>query len=410
MRGTVFGLTQHALLSTHRAPRRMDKASGPDAPQQIDEPAVSNDDKQESQAKPANSEASSVAGLEPSNDDVSPLAAAKLSGAIPKSDSAASRDTKTSVSSRDHQSTIQTVSTAHLSSEGKPTVSEKTDKEKDNEEAQERRLSESKLDFEEKGRLEAGKAEKPDSVTGEKADTPEKTKKEPDSPPLEHHETATKDNKSEEAKFASNKTESDQTEGGKAEQYDKEKGLEEKDEKDEKYAKEVDVKESGENEEQKHELGKNLVSTSPGGSEHSEPESRDNQNESRKKEDTSDRSKDPASPQPDKNGHADASPSNKEVESAEEKETAQDVLKEDKASKDVREEEKPANVSRVVTGDEETQGTASAHDAPTMGKLEEANKVEEEETSKAKGVAEASRTSHWWIQLNHSKLRHPKMK
>lgn len=274
--------------------------------------------------------------------------------------------------------------------QGKPTVSEKTDKEKDNEEAQERRLSESKLDFEEKGRLEAGKAEKPDSVTGEKADTPEKTKKEPDSPPLQHHETATKDNKSEEAKFASNKTESDQTEGGKAEQYDKEKGLEEKDEKDEKYAKEVDVKESGENEEQKHELGKNLVSTSPGGSEHSEPESRDNQNESRKKEDTSDRSKDPASPQPDKNGHADASPSNKEVESAEEKETAQDVLKEDKASKDVREEEKPANVSRVVTGDEETQGTASAHDAPTMGKLEEANKVEEEETSKAKGVAEAS--------------------
>ncbi|CAN8014498.1 unnamed protein product, partial [Ixodes persulcatus] len=274
--------------------------------------------------------------------------------------------------------------------QGKPTVSEKTDKEKDNEEAQERRLSESKLDFEEKGRLEAGKAEKPDSVTGEKADTPEKTKKEPDSPPLEHRETATKDNKSEEAKFASNKTESDQTEGGKAEQYDKEKGLEEKDEKDEKYAKEVDVKESGENEEQKHELGKNLVSTSPGGSKHSEPESRDNQNESRKKEDTSDRSKDPASPQPDKNGHADASPSNKEVESAEEKETAQDVLKEDKASKDVREEEKPANVSRVVTGDEETQGTASAHDAPTMGKLEEANKVEEEEASKAKGVAEAS--------------------
>ncbi|XP_029836483.2 microtubule-associated protein tau [Ixodes scapularis] len=274
--------------------------------------------------------------------------------------------------------------------QGKPTVSEKTGKERDNEEAQERRLSESKLDFEEKGRLEAGKAEKSDSATGEKADIPEKTKKESELVPLEHPETATKDNKSEEAKLSSDKTESNQSEGRKSEKYDEEKGLEEKDEKDEKYAKEVDVKESGENEELKHEPGKNLVSTSPGGTEHLEPGSRDNQNESRKKEDTSDRCKDLASPQPDKNGHADASPSNKEVESTEEKETAQDVLKEDKSSKDVREEEEPADISRAVTGDEVTERTASAQDAPTKGEVEEANNVQEEETSEAKGMTEAS--------------------
>ncbi|CAN7984076.1 unnamed protein product [Ixodes hexagonus] len=236
----------------------------------------------------------------------------------------------------------------------------------DNEEAQERRLSMSKLDKlqEDKGRPEGTKSDGVDSSAEEKADRPERIKEESESPPAEHREADQKDNKSEEVKSSLEETTSDQEKTSKKdEEYGREKGVEEKDEKDEKYAKEIDVKESCKNGEQEH-------------------------RDTDKEEERVDGSKDVPSLQPDKNGRADASASSKEVESREEKETAQDVFKDDKSSKDVREEAALAGDSRTAAVNEETQGTGRSHYADSETKGGEA-KEEQEETQTAKDAAGA---------------------